>query len=205
MKLQNILTLTATALLCISCATAPYNPHSGSRYGGDSYLSGYNNPNGQQSRPGAQPKGYWDGDGVTGAPKIVISRADQSAFFYKGSKLVGVSPVSTGSPGHTTPAGSFKVTQKSPNHASSLYGVIKDKATGHVIVKDADTRVHKAGAGEVFVNAPMPNFLRFNGAIGMHAGFLPGYPASHGCVRLPSEMSKIFFDNAPHGTPVIVK
>jgi len=116
-----------------------------------------------------------------------------------------MTPISSGDEGHGTPAGRYKVTQKSRDHASSLYGVIKNKATGEVVNKDADTRKHKAGPGEVFINAPMPNFLRFNGAIGMHTGYLPGYPASHGCVRLPDFMARKFFDNAVIGTPVIVE
>jgi lipoprotein-anchoring transpeptidase ErfK/SrfK len=51
----------------------------------------------------------------------------------------------------------------------------------------------------------MPYFLRFNGAVGMHAGYLPGYPASHGCIRLPLEMARHFYNNSSHGTPVIVR
>ena len=51
----------------------------------------------------------------------------------------------------------------------------------------------------------MPYFLRFNGGIGMHAGFLPGFPASHGCVRMPAQMAERFFQHAPLGTPVTVE
>jgi len=124
---------------------------------------------------------------------------------YLGSQLVGMSPISTGKSTHTTPAGAFKITQKSPNHKSSLYGVIRDTATGQVVNADADTRKHRAKAGQVFENAPMPYFMRFNGAIGMHVGHLPGYAASHGCVRLPEKMAQTFFENVKIGTPVIVQ
>lgn len=206
MKFIHTLALALIGFAVTNCA--PYDSYNnGSIYGGNDYLTGFNNPNGatQQQDPRRQPTGYWDGDGVAGPPKIVISRGDQSAYFYKGNKLVGVTPISTGTDGHTTPGGSFKVTQKSPNHSSSLYGIIKNRATGQTVIEDADTRKHKAGPGEVFVHAPMPNFLRYDGAVGMHAGFLPGYPASHGCVRLPERMAKIYYDNAPLGTPVIVK
>jgi hypothetical protein len=55
-----------------------------------------------------------------------------------------------------------------------------------------------------FVQAPMPYFMRFNGAEGMHAGYLPGYPASHGCVRLPKEKAIAFFEAVEVGTPVTV-
>lgn len=190
-----------------SCYPDPYQ--GSSLYGGRGYLSGF-----EQTQPGQKPiaqngvpapRGYWDGDGVTGSPTIRINLNDQRAYFFKGDTLVGVTPISTGTDGHSTPKGRYKVTQKSVDHKSSLYGVIKNKQTGVTVNHDADTRKDKAGPGEVFVHAPMPHFMRFNGAIGMHAGFLPGYPASHGCVRLPNAMAKIFFDNTPHGTPVIVE
>ncbi len=148
---------------------------------------------------------FWDGDGVSGSPKIRISLKDQQAYYYKGSQLVGLSPISTGTEGRRTPRGTYKVTQKSRDHKSSLYGVIKNVATGEIVNDDADTRKHKAGPGEVFERAPMPYFMRFNGGIGMHTGFLPGYPASHGCVRMPDRMAKVFFENTPVGTPVIVE
>jgi hypothetical protein len=59
-------------------------------------------------------------------------------------------------------------------------------------------------AGAKFVRAPMKHFMRFNGAVGMHAGRLPGYPASHGCVRLPPAKAALFFNVAEIGTPVRV-
>ncbi len=70
---------------------------------------------------------------------------------------------------------------------------------------DAYTRKHRAGPGEVFERSPMPYFMRFNGGIGMHTGFLPGYAASHGCVRMPDKMAKVFFENTPIATPVKVE
>ena len=51
----------------------------------------------------------------------------------------------------------------------------------------------------------MPYFLRVHGGVGMHAGYLPGYPASHGCIRLPKEMALKFFEDAPVGTPVEIR
>lgn len=192
-----------------SCYPTDTYYQTSSLYGGRDYLSGFEKPQQGQAplthNGAAAPRGYWDGDGVTGSPMIRINLDDQRAYFFKDDTLVGVTPISTGTDGHSTPRGRFKVTQKSEDHKSSLYGVIKNVATGETVNNDADTRKDKAGPGEVFVNAPMPHFMRFNGAIGMHAGFLPGYPASHGCVRLPDEMAKTFFDNTPHGTPVIVE
>jgi len=162
------------------------------------------NPNAQQEQL-AHARGYWDGDGVPGSPSIRINRAEQKAYFYKGGQLVGMSPVATGKTGHTTPPGRFKVTEKDVDHRSSLYGVIKDRATGQIVNNDADTRKHKPGPGQFYEGAPMFNFMRFNGAIGMHEGHLPGYAASHGCVRMPKDMAKIFHDNYSIGTPVTVE
>lgn len=149
--------------------------------------------------------GHWDGDGVSGSPSMRISLAQQKAFFYKGSELVGVSPISSGSETHRTPKGRYKVTEKDIDHKSSLYGVIKNTASGTVVNADADTRKHRTGPGEHWELAPMPYFMRFNGAIGMHVGHLPGYAASHGCVRLPEPMAQKFFESARLGTPVIVE
>lgn len=201
--------LCGLALLCLS-QCAPYDSSGLTPAGsGTQYLAGYGPPQTglpmSEGTPVPQPKGYWDGDGVEGAPMIRIVRSEQKAYFYKGGTLVGVSPISSGDSEHVTPAGRFKVTQKSPNHKSSLYGVIKNRATGEIVNNNADTRIHKPGPGEVFVHAPMPNFLRFNHGIGMHTGFLPGYPASHGCVRLPDYMARKYFENARIGTPVIVE
>mgnify|MGYP000642060552 CR=1 FL=1 len=148
---------------------------------------------------------YWDGDGAIGSPLIKINRAQQKAFFYKGSVLVGVSRISSGTEDHGTPRGNYKISQKNKDHVSSIYGVFKNKATGATTNDNVDIRVDKVPPGEVFYNAPMPNFMRFNGGIGMHTGFLPGYAASHGCIRMPHHMSEHFFENVQMGTPVIVE
>ncbi len=148
---------------------------------------------------------YWDGDGVDGTALIKINRAQQKAFFYKGGRLVGVSRISTGKEGDNTPAGSYKITQKNKDHHSTLYGVFKDKATGQMVNDNVDIRKDKIPPGCVYYPAQMKNFLRFNGAIGMHTGYLPGYAASHGCIRLPDTMAEKFFENAQVGTPVIVE
>lgn len=148
---------------------------------------------------------YWDGDGVTGSPMIRINRQQQKAFFYKGGQLVGISKISSGTEGHDTPAGSYKIIQKSKDHRSTLYGVFKDKVTHQTINDNVDVRVDKVPPGAYFVAAPMPNFMRFTGGIGMHTGYLPGYAASHGCIRMPHHMSTKFFENVELGTPVIVE
>lgn len=204
MKIFSSLLIAALFGLLSSCS--PVDTMGG---GPNDYLAAYRSSQMPASLPSntADPNqgGFWDGDGVPGSPSIRINRAQQKAYFYKGNQLVGVTPISSGDSTHTTPAGTFRVTQKSIAHKSSLYGVIKNRYTGQIVNEEGDTRLHQAGPDEVFVNAPMPFFLRFNGAIGMHGGFLPGYPASHGCVRLPHHMAEIYFHNAPAGTPVIVE
>jgi hypothetical protein len=209
MKYPSSLILSAlTGITAILSQCSPYDPDAGPVGGSTQYLAGYGPQNGlpvANGTPTYQPKGYWDGDGVEGVAKIKIVRAEQKAYFYKGGVLVGVTPISSGDSTHTTPAGRFSVTEKDIDHESSSYGVIKNRATGETVNSNADFRKHKPGAGEVAVRAPMPNFLRFNHGIGMHTGFLPGYPASHGCVRMPDHMAKKFFENAKHGTPVIVE
>ena len=148
---------------------------------------------------------YWSGDEVSGKPLIKINRSEQKASFYKGGVLVGVSRISSGKEDHGTPPGMYKIKEKDKEHKSTLYGVFKDKLTGKTINDNVDIRVDKIPPGAEFFNAPMPNFMRFADGIGMHTGYLPGYAASHGCVRMPHEMAEKFFENVQLGTPVIVE
>lgn len=96
---------------------------------------------------------------------IVISKASQRMFVFKDGAPWGASPVSTGKPGHVTPAGVFPILQKKTFHRSNIYS-----------------------------NAPMPFMQRLTwSGIAIHAGRLPGYPASHGCVRLPHTFAQALF------------
>ena len=147
---------------------------------------------------------YWKGEGVSGAPKIVISLGSQRAFFYKGDRLIGESAISSGRKGFETPPGSYRVIQKSKDHVSNLYGDFVDEA-GTVVKKNVDTSKQQPPEGATFRGASMPYFLRFHGGYGMHAGRLPGRRASHGCVRLPRWMAAHFYNNAAIGTPVVVE
>ncbi|MBV9274540.1 MAG: L,D-transpeptidase family protein [Verrucomicrobia bacterium] len=156
---------------------------------------------GRESEDGVS---YWDGDGVTGHPSIKIDLESQRAYFYKGNQMVAVSVVSTGREGYDTPPGEFRVVQKDVDHASSLYGDYVDRS-GQVIEQNVELGRDPRPRGTVFKGASMPYFLRIQGGIGMHAGYLPGYPASHGCIRLPREMAVKFFDDAPVGTPVEIR
>lgn len=146
---------------------------------------------------------YWDGDGVPGKPSIKIKISEQKAYFYKGGELVGVSQLSTGREGTSTPTGAYKIIQKDRDHVSNLYGDYVDDAD-NVIVPNVSVNKDPKPPGTRFKGAPMPYFMRIVGGVGMHAGYLPGYPASHGCIRMPEFMAENFFSAVSAGTPVTV-
>jgi len=148
--------------------------------------------------------GYWAGDAVRGSPKIVVHLREQKAYFYKGKRLVGESTVSTGKPGFSTPPGRYRVIQKDKNHISSEFGDYVDDV-GNVVKSNIDIRKDPQPRGTHFDGARMPYFMRFNGGYGMHAGYVPRYRASHGCIRLPAETAAHFFQAAHEDTPVIVR
>lgn len=133
---------------------------------------------------------------------VEIDLQEQTAYLISGRHLVLESAISSGRYGHLTETGSFKILEKERNHYSSIYGKIVD-AYGNTIVADADADMRVSPGGK-FVPAPMRYFMRFCGANGMHAGYLPGYPASHGCVRMPEENAIAFFNAVEVGTPVTV-
>lgn len=111
-----------------------------------------------------------------GAVAVICSIPEQRVHVYRNGVRIGVSTCSTGREGHETPTGVFTILQKDADHRSSTYN-----------------------------NAPMPNMNRLTwGGIAMHAGNLPGYPASHGCIRLPLEFSEVLFEVTHIGTPVII-
>lgn len=146
-------------------------------------------------------RAWWKGDGVVGKPKIIINLSTQRVQYYKGQELVGVSPISSGRESHGTGTGSYHILDKDIDHRSSLFGAYVDKE-GNVVQGDVDTRKDRAPAGTTYQGANMRYFMRIVGGIGMHEGYLPGYPASHGCIRLPTKMAAIFFKETPPGTPV---
>ena len=133
---------------------------------------------------------------------IEINLSTQKASLLHDGNIVYQSPISSGRPGYPTPTGDFEVLEKDENHLSSLYGKIVD-ANGRTIVSSADSAMPVPKCGK-FVKAPMKHFLRFDGASGMHAGHLPGHPASHGCVRMPASKAALFFDIVEVETPVRV-
>ena len=190
------LVLTFGALFVASCEEDP-------RFSSQTqYLGGIY---GNQATVGAPQDtvSYWDGDNLGGKPSIKISLSEQRAYFYKGGMLVGISQLSTGREGLSTPTGRYSITQKDKDHVSSKYGDFVD-ANDNVIIPNVDVEKDKKPPGTRFKGAPMPYFMRIVGGVGMHAGYLPGYPASHGCIRMPEFMAENFFRSVSTGTPVTI-
>lgn len=183
--LERLFLTALTALFLSQCATSPKPPV-------------------KSSTTVIHDGSYWSEKPVMGAPRIVISLDEQLVGLFRGGKVQGISPISSGMEGFGTPTGTFKVIEKDPEHRSSLYGCFVDDFGRHV-VEDVCTRTDTPPPGTRFVGAPMFYFMRFTGAVGMHQGYLPGYPASHGCIRLPAKMAALFYYATPHGTPVEVK
>jgi lipoprotein-anchoring transpeptidase ErfK/SrfK len=94
--------------------------------------------------------------------------------------------------------------EKDPDHRSSLYGDFVD-SSGRVVRAGISARIDSAPSGTHYVGAPMRWFMRLTGeGVGMHVGILPGYPASHGCIRMSADGAKLFYDTVKVGTPVEV-
>src|SRR4029450_12123938 len=153
--------------------------------------------------PRAAPAGWWDDEGASGKPRIVVHIGEQKAYFYKGKTLVGETTVSTGKPGFSTPPGRYTVLSKNADHVSSLFGDYVDDS-GNVVRSNIDSRKDARPKGSHFDGARMPYAMFFRGGYAMHQGYVPPFAASHGCIRLPGQMAVRFFDNAPVGTPVTV-
>lgn len=120
---------------------------------------------------------HWQADGAsTGSVLVAVSIPDQKLYAYRNGALFAVSTVSTGKPGHATPSGAFPIMGKHREHYSNLYN-----------------------------NAPMPFMQRLTqDGIALHAGKLPGYPASHGCIRLPLAFARLLFGVTQRGDMVVV-
>jgi hypothetical protein len=107
---------------------------------------------------------------------VVISLPEQQAYVYRNGVLIGRTTISSGRPGHRTPPGVFTVLEKQRKHFSNIYK-----------------------------GAPMPFMERLTwSGIALHGGKLPGYPDSHGCIRLPKEFSQLLFGVTRVGTTVVV-
>jgi hypothetical protein len=119
----------------------------------------------------------WDDRIAPAGPiMVVVNLATQRAYVYRNGVRIGVTTVSSGKPGKKTPTGIFTILQKNKDHKSNLYN-----------------------------SAPMPYMQRLTwDGIALHAGNLPGYPASHGCIRMPLEFSKLLFGVSNMGMTVVV-
>jgi hypothetical protein len=113
-----------------------------------------------------------------------------------------VSPIASGKEGRGTPTGSFRVISKDLNHRSGSFGLVTD-SYGRIVNPNA-TPGSYLPPGCHYTPAPMPYFMEFCKYVGMHAGYLPGYPATHGCVRMPRDLAAEFFARVQIGTPVRV-
>ena len=118
----------------------------------------------------------WRKGSFAGDPRVIIGLSDQLAYLYRGENLVAVAAISSGTDEHPTPKGIFEVRLKKPMHRSIKYD-----------------------------NAPMPFMQMFDQyGTALHAGHNPGYPASHGCVRLPSEFAKRLYAVTDVGATVLI-
>jgi hypothetical protein len=112
----------------------------------------------------------------TGPVFLVIDLTKQLVLLYRGGVPIAASTISSGSQGRETPIGLFTILQKEVVHRSRTYD-----------------------------DAPMPYMQRLTSkGVAMHAGNLPGYPASHGCVRLPKDFAKLLYGVTELGTPVMI-
>ena len=125
-----------------------------------------------------KPGEYWWKPQLSpsGPLMVLVSVPQQTMNVYRNGILIGRSSVSTGSKGNATPGGVFSILEKKQEHYSKKYD-----------------------------NAPMPNMQRLTWTgIAMHSGNLPGYPASHGCIRLPYDFSQLLFSATSKGGTVVV-
>jgi lipoprotein-anchoring transpeptidase ErfK/SrfK len=134
--------------------------------------------------------------------RVVINLSEQRAYLMEGGRVSLVAPIASGKPGWSTPTGHFSIFSKDIDHRSRSFGSVFD-AFGRVVNSNA-TPASRVPAGGHYRPAPMPYFMEFSPAVGMHAGYLPGYPASHGCVRMPRDLAARFFGRVRVGTPVTV-
>jgi hypothetical protein len=145
----------------------------------------------------------WKPDPNQPISRVEVRIGEQKVYVYQGDSVAGESPITTGKPGHDTPTGHYSILVKDIDHKSNLYGVFLD-ANGHVIDGNAEAN-QTPPPGGVYDSADMPYYLRIrDDGVGLHAGFLPGYPASHGCIRLPHAFAELLFSNVSVGTPVDV-
>jgi L,D-transpeptidase catalytic domain len=135
---------------------------------------------------------------------LEISLGEQRGFLLVRTAIAMDFPVATGKKSHPTPAGDFKIRAKEKNYSSNLYGKIYD-ALNIVVVGDADIRTDLIPEGGRFEGATMPYWMRLtDSGVGLHIGYVPGRPASHGCIRLKRDSATQIFELVKVGTPVVI-
>jgi lipoprotein-anchoring transpeptidase ErfK/SrfK len=138
---------------------------------------------------------------------VVVSLGQQRAFLkIRGTDDVYIdTPISSGKRSGMTPTGDFTVLEKDADHRSSIYGDYVDRRSGRTVRSGISLKVDSAPAGTKYVGAPMKFFCRVTWqGVGMHVGILPGYPASHGCIRLPADIAPLIYQKVKIGTPVSI-
>lgn len=136
---------------------------------------------------------------------VRISLSKQRAYLMVGEEVYIDTPISSGKKAGMTPTGSFRITEKDPDHRSSIYGDFVD-SKGRTVRAGVSLKVDSAPSGTRYRGAPMWWFMRLtNFGVGMHVGILPGYPASHGCIRLPADIAKMIYDKVKIGTRVVIE
>jgi lipoprotein-anchoring transpeptidase ErfK/SrfK len=135
---------------------------------------------------------------------VLVSLSKQRAYVYAGNQLAIDTPISSGKKAGFTPTGNFTIIQKDPNHRSNIYGNFVD-SHGRIVRSGISARIDSAPSGTHYEGAPMFYFMRLTSqGVGMHVGILPGYPASHGCIRMPAEIAPQIYARVKLGTPVQV-
>jgi hypothetical protein len=135
---------------------------------------------------------------------LEISLSEQRGILLVRTAIAMDFPVATGRKSHPTPAGDFAIRAKEKDYASNLYGKIYD-AQNVPIVSDADVRTDLVPEGGRFEGATMPYWMRLtDSGVGMHVGYVPGRPASHGCIRLKRDSATRIFGLVKVGTPVVI-
>lgn len=136
--------------------------------------------------------------------RVLVNLTTQRAYLLNGDEVAIDSPISSGKRAGMTPTGSFNISEKDKDHRSNIYGDFKDK-NGRTVRGGVSVRIDSAPSGTRFVGAPMLWFMRLTSdGVGMHVGILPGYPASHGCIRMPPQAAEMFFNKVKLGTNVRV-
>jgi lipoprotein-anchoring transpeptidase ErfK/SrfK len=152
--------------------------------------------------PSSVSIGFISASNMGPGTRVIINLSEQRAYLVENAKVSLIAPIASGKPGWSTPTGRFSVIDKDIDHHSQSFGSVID-GSGRIATSNATPGTY-VPPGFHYQPAPMPFYMQFSEAIGMHAGYLPGYPASHGCVRMPRDLAERFFERVHIGTPVTV-